>query len=291
MGKALRSTSFLANQVDGATIAYRGGSLATLRPNGGIIAHTAMDVTGADWISTPEHSIILVETDVSLSETWESKPTPRRHWKAGDLKFLPAGTRLSSSDPSAPYTETILRIPHRLLRAATQTEVDATDLVFTAAPAESVFGITSAFVRLIRSVNPPPLLVEAMTASIVIGAFSAMTEPHSKLLGGQLSHGKLRKAREYIEDNLTRPITLEEIASSASMSAYHFTRSFKAAVGCSPVKYVWGLRVERAKRLLNTTMMPLADVALASGFSGQSHFTTMFRKITGVTPAAWRRGN
>ena len=82
--------------------------------------------------------------------------------------------------------------------------------------------------------------------------------------------------------------TPAEIAGAAALSPYHFSRSFKATIGTTPVRYVWARRVELTKRLLRTAM-PLIDVAAAAGFSSQSSFTTAFKQATGATPAAWRR--
>ena len=118
----------------------------------------------------------------------------------------------------------------------------------------------------------------------------AHTTAHATLanLAPGLSERRKRMALEYIEANLSRDITLAEIAGAAALSPYHFSRSFKAAMGTTPVRYVWHRRVELAKRLLRTTMT-LVDVAAAAGFGSQSSFTTAFRQATGATPAAWRR--
>ena len=103
-----------------------------------------------------------------------------------------------------------------------------------------------------------------------------------------LTHERLQRAIEYIEANLHRVIRLDEIAAAAALSPYHFTRAFGDAVGVTPVRYVWRRRVERAKALLRTRELPLAMVALECGFSGQSHFTTVFKRETGRTPLQYR---
>jgi AraC family transcriptional regulator len=72
------------------------------------------------------------------------------------------------------------------------------------------------------------------------------------------------------------------------MSASHFSRSFHKAVGVSPHMYVLQCRVIRAQELLATTQLPLAEIALTSGFSDQSHFSRRFHELIGVPPRKFR---
>ncbi len=59
-------------------------------------------------------------------------------------------------------------------------------------------------------------------------------------------------------------------------------------MGVAPVRYVWNRRVECAKRHLEIPDVPLANIAIDCGFGSQSHFSTLFKKITSMTPAAYR---
>jgi AraC family transcriptional regulator len=94
---------------------------------------------------------------------------------------------------------------------------------------------------------------------------------------------------EYIRDNLANPIRLSELASLADLSLSQFGRAFKTSTGTTP--HLWHLdaRIETAKRLLTDPRARLAEIALDTGFSEQSHFTRAFRAATGVSPGAWRR--
>lgn len=100
---------------------------------------------------------------------------------------------------------------------------------------------------------------------------------------------RLARARDYVEAHLGQDVGLDEIAGAAGLSPFHFSRAFRKATGQSPVRYLLGRRIERAKDLLTGSPVSLAEVALAVGFSGQSHFTTAFRRATGLPPGAWRR--
>jgi AraC family transcriptional regulator len=102
---------------------------------------------------------------------------------------------------------------------------------------------------------------------------------------------RLRRVIEYINDNLTEDLTLAEIAHIAGMNPHYFSRAFKQATGTPPHRYVTNCRVEKAKALLAEDELPLVEIGLSVGFQNQSHFTTLFHKLTGVTPKAYRDGH
>ncbi len=104
-----------------------------------------------------------------------------------------------------------------------------------------------------------------------------------------LCRADLDRAIEFVEDNLARPLGLEDIAEAVGLSTYYFAREFKAALGQSPHQFTLERRVARARLALEQTDAPLAEIALETGFSDQPHMTTMFRKILGVTPGQLRR--
>jgi len=106
---------------------------------------------------------------------------------------------------------------------------------------------------------------------------------------GGFSKRTLRQATDYINDNLSRKLTLAEIAGAAHMSPDHFARSFKTATGLTPHQYVIYRRVERAKTLLSDTDLTVAEVAAAVGFSNPSHLAHHVRRLLGVSPVALRR--
>jgi AraC family transcriptional regulator len=100
----------------------------------------------------------------------------------------------------------------------------------------------------------------------------------------------LRAVIGLIEEHLRAGLTLEQMASTACLSTYHFARQFKAATGVSPHQYVIARRVECAKQLLQQRRgdLSLAEVATRAGFSDQSHFTNRFRRLVGITPSQFR---
>lgn len=105
---------------------------------------------------------------------------------------------------------------------------------------------------------------------------------------GGLTGPKLRQVTDYIADNFAGEIKLTELAHVAGMSDFHFAREFKKTTGFSPHQYLIKFRIERAKAYLKQDKLTLSEVSLRSGFSHQSHFTRLFRKITGTTPKLFR---
>ena len=99
---------------------------------------------------------------------------------------------------------------------------------------------------------------------------------------------KLRKVTEYINDNLEHDLSLNAIAATIGMSSYHFARMFKQSIGLAPHQYVIERKLKRAQVLLTTTELTILEVCFRVGFKSQSHFTRLFRKLTGITPRAYR---
>ncbi len=100
---------------------------------------------------------------------------------------------------------------------------------------------------------------------------------------------KMRRLIEFIEENLDRDLSLEAMAAEVVVSPLYLPRAFKTAFGQSPHQYVLERRVERAKQLLRNTDKPIVEVALAAGFSSQSHLSNWFLRLVGVSPATYRR--
>lgn len=108
-------------------------------------------------------------------------------------------------------------------------------------------------------------------------------QPQLNVKGG-LSVRSARKVQEFLNENFTRKLVLAEMAAVCGLSPYHFVRAFSRTFGAPPHQYVLDLRLAFAERLLADERMTIADVAHLSGFSSQSHFTTMMKKYRKTTP-------
>ena len=110
---------------------------------------------------------------------------------------------------------------------------------------------------------------------------------HPRIRGG-LPPRALRRVREYIEAHLEETISIDALAGIVGLSTYHFARAFKQSEGVTPHHYLLQCRVRRAQELLARTDQPLSEIALASGFSDQSHCARRFRERVGITPSSYR---
>ncbi|MGJ4999055.1 helix-turn-helix domain-containing protein [Bradyrhizobium sp. HKCCYLS3077] len=99
----------------------------------------------------------------------------------------------------------------------------------------------------------------------------------------------VHRAIDYIEAHLGEAIYLSQLSDVTGLPRVRLAAKFKAATGRPPYAYILDRRIRRAQDLLRQTQQPVVSVALALGFSSQAHFSAAFHKITGTSPALWRR--
>jgi AraC family transcriptional regulator len=129
--------------------------------------------------------------------------------------------------------------------------------------------------------------VARLLAAHLLRKHSSLSSGAAMPAGG-LTRAQVERAIDYMEANLSDPLSLAEVANASGLSPSHFARRFKSATGAPPHQYLMQMRVERAKRML-LQREPIAEIALACGFAHQEHLTRIFRRLTGVTPARYRR--
>jgi AraC family transcriptional regulator len=137
------------------------------------------------------------------------------------------------------------------------------------------------------------LYVESLTQVFVIHLLRhysslqpALTEPIGTIIADlhSLTPSRLQQSIDYIHAHLNGDLSMAQIAGSVNSSPTYFASSFKRATGISLHQYVIKQRVERAKLLLETTDLPIANIASQVGFSSQSHLTQHCKSFTGMTP-------
>jgi AraC family transcriptional regulator len=130
-------------------------------------------------------------------------------------------------------------------------------------------------------------LVAAVHAHMAFNYTSAKVEPTTQ--GNGLVPWQLRRAKELIVARLGEEVDLDEVAAACRLSRSHFGRAFRRSTGRPPHRWIMERRVEMAKGLLAESRMPLAELAVACGFTDQSHLSRVFLQMEGETPGAWRR--
>lgn len=111
----------------------------------------------------------------------------------------------------------------------------------------------------------------------------------SKERRGGLAPWQLRRATEYMSEHLADPVPLKDLAEQTGLSPSRFGRAFKLSMGISPHRWQMNLRILEAQELLREGKRPQADIALATGFAEQSHFSRVFKEVVGMPPRVWQR--
>lgn len=143
-----------------------------------------------------------------------------------------------------------------------------------------------------------PFTPAQIAATVTMALLQAVAEPaavdHAVLArlapkAGTLTPEQMARVSQHIACYLDQPINIGQLAGLCELDRFSFSRRFKNTTGTTPHKFLVEQRLTEARRLLRNTEWSLADIALATGFGSQAHFTSAFHKATGVTPSGYRR--
>ena len=142
--------------------------------------------------------------------------------------------------------------------------------------------------HLSSAVQSPDLEKDELFFSLLTLLVSRYAEKNSAPRELGKERRAVRLVREYLEDNLTENVRLEELAHLADLSPYHLSRVFREEVGLPPHRYQVQVRVERAKELL-VRGWSLSRVVAVTGFADPSHLSRYFKRLVGVPPGSYAR--
>jgi AraC family transcriptional regulator len=153
---------------------------------------------------------------------------------------------------------------------------------------DALAGVVRAMVREVQEGCPHgSLYAESLSASVLLRV--ARTHGCARRERGMLTAAQLRRVDGLIADGASGGPTLAALADATGYSKAQFVRLFRRSTGTSPHRYVLLRRLDRARHLILTTTMPLAEVASEAGFSSQSHLNSAFVRRYGHTPGIARR--
>lgn len=238
---------------------------------------------------------VLLAGDGISTATIVDHGEPERHPRpVGSLYFIPSCSHVHVKTHGSGAVYATIRIsPTVFYRVANEA------LAGSSAPARVVQPFFDAeMIQVARGMVDAA--AEPLTAAIDIistraSALAAMLmrrmsgDRERLLFPGGLSAERRVRVVEMVKARLAEPIELEDMAEAAGLSPDRFRHAFKVSFGITPHRYLMAERIKLAQDLLAKSDDPLADVALASGFGSQAHFTTVFRDFVGITPGAYRK--
>lgn len=212
---------------------------------------------------------------------------------AGAVSFVPAGCgrRLSMRDVQAEWASISLRpdlLDHAVAGLGQPFEVPT----FTNVRDPLVSSLVAEFVRLQAIDQLDPAYCEAMARALAqhLAYRYGKASPPMAQASLRLPAWRLRRITEYVEAHLDTSIEVADLAGLVGLSPGHFHRALRATLGMTPLELINRRRIERAQHLLATEGTPIVALALRVGFASTSHFSRIFRRVTGVSPSEYRSG-
>lgn len=218
---------------------------------------------------------------------------------SNEVAIIPAGSSWTcrSEGPDAPAMLLLYLRPLFVRAAARELNFPHNEIDLTPQIGFRDKHICHVAMSLLHELNEANVVGRLYADSLATGLAIQFVRRYSSLKDVHVGHGgmaphKLRKAIALIDHHLSDEedgrVALRAVARDVRMSYFHFSRAFKQAMGMTATNYIAERRIERAKRMLEETELPISEIALRSGFSSQSHFTTAFRRLAGATPKAFR---
>jgi len=215
---------------------------------------------------------------------------------AGSVEIIPASAELFARWTTPKENLLVALEPCRLARLA-QSEFDRANLDLQP-PREGYIDRKALFIaEMIRDELVSDLIANPIYLDSLVTIFSIhLLRNYSSSVGwpttvhrGGLSARSWREVSDYIDANLKGDLCIETLAAVTQLSPSHFLRAFRQTVGQPPHRYILERRLSLGEKLVVSTDMSLADIAVSCGFSSHSHFSSAMRRWRNMRPSELRR--
>lgn len=238
---------------------------------------------------------LLVVKHGETTGSWRA--AGRRHvsrWRPGTVVFLDRGYQLNDMAFDAAREQLVVQLDeseqkHWIAGEASATSYSKRHVI---SDDQRIVGLIQCmYDEIVAGCPSGRIYGESLSLALIsyLSALYAADNPIVRSTESGLSTPRLRRLRDYVDANLSCDLALSDLAAVVDLSPRHLGRSFKKATGMSIHQYVMQSRIERAKSLLCNGRLSMAELALALGFSSQSHFAVAFRKQTKMSPRQFLR--
>ena len=241
----------------------------------------------------PAHFLtVLASGHVRYRWTIEGRAKTAEH-TPGSLYMLPAGTRDRLNWSGTTDRIVLAIMPHFLTKALDET-AHLADVELEARldlRDRHINALVFALQADLEDGSPAgPIYGESLGTALahyLIRRY-AVRRIHAGEYKGGIPPARLNRVLDFLRQNYARDTRLWELAQLAGMSPHYFCELFKQSTGLTPHQYSLQQRIAYAKERLRNPEATVGQVARATGFADQSHFTKVFHRIVGVTPARFR---
>ena len=249
-------------------------------------------------IDTPplrDHALVVNLSGPTLIEERRDGCRDRRWADSGQISLTPAGqsvTRVLNGRPEVLVIHLAATLLGEVAEAVYGTDPALASLLPRLASFDrNIEALGRLLLAEAEAGDPGSCLVADMLARAIT---VRLLRDHSNLSARRpqrpaaMPDGRLRRVIEHMHAHMEETLTLARLAGIAGLSQSQFARAFREATGQSPHHHLISLRVTRARHLLQHSGLSVIEIGLQCGFEQPSHFATMFRKVTGMAPRAWR---
>ena len=239
--------------------------------------------------------VIHLRGQVFVEEELERGKTQRRWSEQNQISITPAGERVTRVLKGRPDI-LVVHLPVRLIQEVGSQvwNVDPAKVALQQCLAEPNDRVSQIGRTLQAEAEHPTDGSGFMTELLGRALALNLLRDHSSLSKAveakpqEMAPGRLSRVLRHMEEHLAESMSLEYLAALSGLSPTHFARSFRNSTGQSPHRYLTALRVEHARKMLESTSNTVLEIGLTCGFNQSNHFSYTFRKHTGLSPRAWR---
>ncbi len=254
-----------------------------------------------ETLPTPDQTVVVMTRGKQTIEVYDRGRWKRATYSPGIVGKTQGGEsdrlRRRVNSDAGPACKINLYLPQSLISEVTARLKRCGDLTKVQSPSALAYSDDALRIGaqlLLRAMRAgaPSLHADSMahwlTVHLLTSAGNAYERFEAATSLQSIKDKRLKRVLEFMEHNSHKQLSLEQLASEAAVSKFHFVRLFRAATGCTPHRWLSDRRLRAARHLLETTDCSMAEIAAQCGFTRPNYFATVFAKTFGMSPSDYR---